>query len=220
MKQNLSFRKNNRRKKKKKPQTKGKSRLKFSNRRKKKLKFEKKNFRFTKGGLILAGEILCVCLVAVLLVAFFGHRVSNAGDAMSPTLENGEIVLVDRLIVDMKTPARGTVVAFRPNGNREVHLYIRRIVALPGETVQIKDGAVYINGKEQKKHIYASDIKDAGLASDKIKLGDDEYFVLGDNIEASEDSRSKTIGVVKGDEIYGKVWFNVSSGEHFGFVKR
>ena len=137
MGQNLSFRKNNRRKKKKKPQMKKKNHLKFTN-RSKKLKFEKKNYHITKNSLILAGEILCVCLVAVLLIAFFGHRVSNAGDAMSPTIENGEIVLVDRLIVDMKTPSRGTVVAFRPDGNREVHLLIRRIVGLPGETIQIK----------------------------------------------------------------------------------
>ena len=144
MGQNLSFRKNNRRKKKKKPQMKKKSHLKFTN-RSKKLKFEKKDYHITKSSLILAGEILCVCLVAVLLIAFFGHRVSNAGDAMSPTIENGEVVLVDRLIVDMKAPSRGTVVAFRPNGNREVHLSIRRIVGLPGETVQIKDGTFYIN---------------------------------------------------------------------------
>ena len=192
MGQNLSFRKNNRRKKKKKPQMKKKNHLKFTN-RSKKLKFEKKNYHITKNSLILAGEILCVCLVAVLLIAFFGHRVSNAGDAMSPTIENGEVVLVDRLIVDMKTPSRGTVVAFRPDGNREVHLLIRRIVGLPGETIQIKDGTVYINGKEQKKHIHE---------------------------ESGEDSRSETVGVVKADEIYGKVWFNVSSGEHFGFVKR
>lgn len=219
MGQNLSFRKNNRRKKKKKPQAVKKSRLKFANRRKK-LKFEKKSIRITKGGLFLAGEIFCVCLVAVLLVAFFGHRVSNAGDAMSPNIENGEVVLVDRLVVDMKAPARGTVVAFRPNGNREVHLSIRRIVGLPGETVQIKDGSVYINGKEQKKHIYASDIQDAGIAAEEIKLGKDEFFVLGDNTQAGEDSRSKNIGVVKRDEIYGKVWFNISSGDHFGFVKR
>ena len=131
MGQNLSFRKNNRRKKKKKPQMKKKNHLKFTN-RSKKLKFEKKNYHITKNSLILAGEILCVCLVAVLLIAFFGHRVSNAGDAMSPAIENGEVVLVDRLIVDMKTPSRGTVVAFRPDGNREVHLSIRRIVGLPG----------------------------------------------------------------------------------------
>ena len=190
MGQNLSFRKNNRRKKKKKPQMKKKNHLKFTN-RSKKLKFEKKNYHITKNSLILAGEIL-----------------------------NGEVVLVDRLIVDMKTPSRGTVVAFRPDGNREVHLLIRRIVGLPGETIQIKDGTVYINGKEQKKHIHVSEIKDAGIASDQIKLGKDEYFVLGDNEESGEDSRSETVGVVKADEIYGKVWFNVSSGEHFGFVKR
>ena len=219
VKELVKFRKNNRRKKKKKPQMKKKNHLKFTN-RSKKLKFEKKNYHITKNSLILAGEILCVCLVAVLLIAFFGHRVSNAGDAMSPTIENGEVVLVDRLIVDMKTPSRGTVVAFRPDGNREVHLLIRRIVGLPGETIQIKDGTVYINGKEQKKHIHVSEIKDAGIASDEIKLGKDEYFVLGDNEESGEDSRSETVGVIKADEIYGKVWFNVSSGEHFGFVKR
>ena len=218
MGQNLSFRKNNRRKKKKKPQMKKKNHLKFTN-RSKKLKFEKKNYHITKNSLILAGEILCVCLVAVLLIAFFGHRVSNAGDAMSPTIENGEVVLVDRLIVDMKTPSRGTVVAFRPDGNREVHLLIRRIVGLPGETIQIKDGMIYIDGEIylEKKDYPA--MTDAELAEEPITLGTNQYFVLGDNRNNSEDSRYADVGVVSGKNIEGKVWFVLSPSDHMGLVK-
>ena len=218
MGQNLSFRKNNRRKKKKKPQMKKKNHLKFTN-RSKKLKFEKKNYHITKNSLILAGEILCVCLVAVLLIAFFGHRVSNAGDAMSPAIENGEVVLVDRLIVDMKTPSRGTVVAFRPDGNREVHLLIRRIVGLPGETIQIKDGMIYIDGEIylEKKDYPA--MTDAGLAEEPITLGTNQYFVLGDNRNNSEDSRYADVGVVRGKNIEGKVWFVLSPSDHMGLVK-
>ena len=218
MGQNLSFRKNNRRKKKKKPQMKKKNHLKFTN-RSKKLKFEKKNYHITKNSLILAGAILCVCLVAVLLIAFFGHRVSNAGDAMSPTIENGEVVLVDRLIVDMKTPSRGTVVAFRPDGNREVHLLIRRIVGLPGETIQIKDGMIYIDGEIylEKKDYPA--MTDAGLAEEPITLGTNQYFVLGDNRNNSEDSRYADVGVVSGKNIEGKVWFVLSPSDHMGLVK-
>ena len=139
---------------------------------------------------------------------------------MTPSIRNGEVVLVDRLVIDMKELSRGQIVAFRPNGNQEVLFYIRRVAGLPGETVQIKEGKLYIDGEELKSYEYVSEIRDAGIAAEPVKLGADEYFLLGDNPQGGEDSRSSDIGIVKKDDLYGKVWFNTTSGDHFGIVKK
>ena len=92
-------------------------------------------------------EIAIVCLFAFVLVWYFGQRVSMIGDSMNPVLENGDITLTNRIIYNASRPGRGDVIAFHPNGNEDSYCYIRRIVGLPGETVELKEGKVYINGK-------------------------------------------------------------------------
>lgn len=164
-------------------------------------------------------QIVCVCLAAFMLVSFFGQRVSNAGDSMRPTLQNGEIVLMNRLIYNASKPKRGDVIAFKPNGNENAHYSIKRVVGLPGETVQIKDGTIYVNGEEHVKDIYTFEIESPGIAEDPVKLGEGEYFVMGDNHTSSDDSRMADVGNVKREDIYGKVWFVASFGNNFGFVK-
>lgn len=164
-------------------------------------------------------EIIVVCILAWMLVSFFGQRVSNAGDSMSPVLKNGDVVLINRIVYDARKPKRGEIIAFRPNGNENAHYCIKRVVGLPGETVQIKDGKVYIDGKVQKKDVYTSDLDFAGIAEKKLTLGETEYFVLGDNSAGSDDSRLADIGNVKREDIGGKVWFVTNIGKNFGFVK-
>ena len=164
-------------------------------------------------------EIIVVCILAWMLVSFFGQRVSNAGDSMSPVLKNGDVVLINRIVYDARKPRRGEIIAFRPNGNENAHYCIKRVVGLPGETVQIKDGKIYIDGKVQKKNVYTSDLDFAGIAEKKLTLGDTEYFVLGDNSAGSDDSRLADIGNVKREDIGGKVWFVTNIGKNFGFVK-
>ena len=164
-------------------------------------------------------EIIVVCILAWMLVSFFGQRVSNAGDSMSPVLRNGDVVLINRIVYDARKPKRGEIIAFRPNGNENAHYCIKRVVGLPGETVQIKDGKVYIDGKVQKKNIYTSDLDFAGIAEKKLTLGETEYFVLGDNSAGSDDRRLADIGNVKREDIGGKVWFVTNIGKNFGFVK-
>ena len=204
---------------KKRKVKKKKNHLKFED-NKKKLKFEKKkNPRLIRQIIIWAAEIAGACAVAVLLVAFFGHRISNSGDAMTPSIRNGEVVLVDRLVIDMKELSRGQIVAFRPNGNKEVHFYIRRVAGLPGETVQIKEGKLYIDGEELKSYEYVSEIRDAGIAAEPVKLGADEYFVLGDNRNDSMDSRMAEVGPIVGERIIGRAWLRIYPFDQIGFLK-
>ena len=161
-------------------------------------------------------EILIVCMLAVFLVAAFGQRVSTAGDSMAPALRNGDVLLINRAVYRIKSPARGDIVAFRQEKNG--HFSVKRIVGLPGETVQISEGKVLIDGQEMTEDIYVSGIEYAGEAEQPVELGADEYFVIGDNHTASDDSRLPGIGAVNRDEIYGEAWFIVSPGENFGFI--
>lgn len=188
-----------------------------------KLRFQKEVSEEARGKRVLVGgwllQIIVLCVIAFTLVWFFGQRVSNAGDSMNPVLKNGDIVLVDRLVYNASKAKRGDIIAFKPNGNENTHYSIKRIAALPGETIQIKEGSIYINGKLTTQHIYADDIKEPGIAAQPLVLGADEVFVIGDNHEGSDDSRMADIGNVKRSEIYGKVWFVASFGTDFGFVK-
>lgn len=164
-------------------------------------------------------EIVVVCLLAVILVVSFGQRVSIAGDSMSPALKNGDVLLVNRLVYNARKPERGDIIAFRPNGNENAHYLVKRVVGLPGETVQIQDGQVYIDGNVLVKNIYCYDITIPGVAAEPVELGENEYFVLGDNHESSDDSRMADVGNVKREDIYGKVWFVANLGSDFGLVK-
>ena len=160
--------------------------------------------------------------VALLVVMAFGTKTKVIGDSMEPTLYHGQSVLINRIAYKLSSPKKDDIIAFLPNGNANSHNYIKRVVAVPGDTVQIKNGILYINGTEQntENSIYDK-MEDAGIASNAIKLGDDEYFVLGDNRNSSEDSRSANIGAVKLSAIIGKVWYSYGGDEgSSGFVKK
>ena len=163
-------------------------------------------------------QIAIVCFIAFVIVWYFGKRVSVIGDSMNPELGNGDVTLVNKVVYNMSTPKRGDVIAFKPNGNESSHYYIKRIVGLPGETIEIQDGKILVNGKEIKERYKTTEIDDVGVLSEPMKLGNNEYFVLGDDRQNSEDSRSVDIGNVKRTDIVGKVWF-VIAGENFGFVR-
>lgn len=137
---------------------------------------------------------------------------------MNPVLENDDVVLINRIVYNATSPKRGDIIAFKPKGNENAHYYIKRIVGLPGETVEIIENSIYINGKKIEEDYKTTDIDDVGIASEEITLGGDEYFVLGDNRENSEDSRNADVGNVKRDYIYGEVWFTVSPRKNIGFV--
>ena len=158
-------------------------------------------------------SVAVVVIVAVALVAFFGLKTTNQGQSMSPTLDAGDEVLIDRLIYVVSDPKPNDLIVFLPNGNEKSHYYIKRVIAVPGDTVQIINGKVYVNGDEFEEEIDSSPIENAELAEEKITLEPGEYFVLGDNRNNSEDSRHANIGNIKSEYIIGKAWFCTSKGK-------
>ena len=190
--------------------------------RKKGLTFYEKEKKINKSTIHEILSTLFYCGVAVFLafglVFSVGMKISMVGVSMEPALYNGQEVLINRFIYKITSPKRGDVIAFLPNGNQNSHYYLKRIVGLPGESIQIIDGYVYINGERLPEDEYDK-MADYGIAGNEIQLGSDEYFVLGDNRNMSEDSRSGNIGAVKKDTIAGKVWFHLSCDEEgTGFV--
>ncbi len=185
--------------------------------KKKGLTFYEKKKKINKSTIREIFSVLFYCFAAVLLafvlVFSVGMKVSVIGLSMEPALYNGQEVLINRFVYRVSAPQRGDIVAFLPNGNENVHYYLKRVVGLPGETVQIKEGYVYIDGILLAEDENYDKMADAGIAEAEIKLGNDEYFVLGDNRNNSEDSRSGNIGPVKKDTIAGKVWFSLACEE-------
>lgn len=197
----------------------GRSGLKFEQERKRRRRtgtYGGPGVSYPAAALRWAAEIILVCAAAFFLVLSFGCRVSNAGDSMNPVLDNGEVVLVNRLSFRIFSPSRGDIVAYNRDGGDQYA--IKRIAGLPGETVQIVDGSIYIDGEKMTDGIFAENIEYAGIAAAPVELGEGEYFVIGDNSEASDDSRSPDAGPVHKSDIYGKVWFVADFGEHFGFI--
>lgn len=133
---------------------------------------------------------------------------------MEPTLKSGDKVLINRLVYEIKSPSYGDLIVFKPNGNQNAHYHIKRVVGKPGDTVTIQSGRVFVNGELLNETVQTESMEDAGLAEDGVKLGADEYFVLGDNRNNSEDSRSAGIGLVKTSAVIGKAWLALPSATH------
>ncbi len=169
-------------------------------------------------------DIIFVVLLAYFIISYTFVRYSVVGHSMeSATKEggllNGDIVMVNKVEYSLSKPDRYDIIVIEAQDDSNLEYHVKRIIGLPGETVQIKNGYIYINDVELKDDITDVEIYNTGLAENKITLGKDEYFVLGDNRNNSNDSRSESFGNVKFDEIIGSVWFRISPLEKFGFVK-
>ncbi len=148
--------------------------------------------------------------LGIAVIYAFGIRTSVVGESMEPTLSNGQEVLINKIAYQFTAPKQGDVIVFRPNGNENAHLSVKRVVATPGDRIQIVQGKVVINGSIYTKD-KAEDTRDPGLAANEIVLGADEYFVLGDNRRNSEDSRSANIGNISRGMIEGKAWYHLKT---------
>ena len=158
-----------------------------------------------------------VACITFLIIHFVGQRTVVNGVSMQPTLSDGDNLIVDKLSYRFHDPDRFDIIVFPQEDGR---YFIKRIIGLPGESVRIdEDGFIYINGEKLQESYGKEVMRDPGLAKDGIQLGADEYFVLGDNRNNSEDSRYADIGMVKKRYIAGKIWFTCAPFEKLGFTK-
>ena len=162
--------------------------------------------------------LLAVVALTFLFVQFVGQRTHVDGDSMNVTLEDGDNLIVDKLSYRFTDPERFDIIVF-PYKYQEKTYYIKRIIGMPGETVQIIDGMVYIDG-EMLDETYGKEVMQySGVASDPITLGEDEYFVLGDNRNNSSDSRDPSVGNIQKDQIIGKAFIRIWPLNKFGILK-
>ncbi|MCI8661754.1 MAG: signal peptidase I [Hungatella sp.] len=161
-------------------------------------------------------DIAVVISLAWFVVYGYGTQVRMAGQSMTPQLLGEDVVLMDRLTYDFTDPARFDIVVFE----REDHKFnVKRVIGLPGEVVQIIDNLVYINDEPLEAENGLNQVVLAGIAENPVTLGEDEYFLLGDNRDGSEDSRFVNIGNVKREQIRGKVWLRLLPLIDIGLVE-
>lgn len=167
------------------------------------------------GMLIYVGIVLAITF---LIITFVGQRTHVSGESMENTLDDGDQLIVDKLTYRFHDPERFDIIVF-PFRYKDNTYYIKRIIGLPGETVQIADGEIYINGEVLEESYGREVMQDAGLAAEPITLGDDEYFVLGDNRNYSSDSRDPSVALIHRKEIIGRAWLRIWPLDSFGILK-
>jgi signal peptidase I len=163
---------------------------------------------------------LAFIFVAVyLIITFVGQRTAVNGDSMEPTLSNGDNLIMDKLTYHFRDPERFEVVIFPCPTSPEVY-YIKRVIGLPGETIQIKDGCVYIDGELLEEDVYGiAQMAEAGIATEAITIGEGQYFVLGDNRPISRDSRYEDVGLIEREAIEGRAFFRIYPFDQMGKVQ-
>lgn len=156
--------------------------------------------------------------ITFFIITFIGQRTYVSGSSMESTLSHGDNLIVDKITYRFADPKRYDIIVF-PFRYEENTYYIKRIIGLPGETIQIQDGSIYIDGEILKESYGREVMKSAGLAAEPIELGEDEYFVLGDNRNDSTDSREPNVGVIHRDEIIGRAWVRIWPLDKIGVLK-
>ncbi len=159
--------------------------------------------------------VLCVTIVPRYVV----QRTKVSGKSMKNTLKNAESLLVEKVTYHFKDPDRFDIITFYPNGRDEADYYIKRVIGLPGETIQITGDVIYIDGKVLKENYGRQPMRTGGIAEEPITLGEGEFFVLGDNRNASTDSRDEDVGVVKKENIDGHAILRIYPLSEFGTIQ-
>lgn len=168
-------------------------------------------------------EIISYLVILFLCVTIIpNYVIQNTivdGPSMENTLQDSDHLLVEKISYHFDHLNRFDIIAFYPFGRDAGEYYIKRIIAMPGETIQIKGSDIYINNEILEEEYGKDPITYAGIAAEPITLGEDEYFVLGDNRSVSYDSRSEEIGVVNKDQIGGKAIFRIWPLDEFGTLR-
>lgn len=171
------------------------------------------------GFLEYALYLFIIIFVLFLAPKYIVEKVLVDGTSMENSLHSGEKLLIEKVSRYFDGPERFDIVVFTKNHGTYTKTYIKRIIGLPGETVQIIDNVIYINGEELKENFGKDPMDTAGIADEPILLGEDEYFVLGDNRLVSVDSRDKSVGAVKKEELDGVVFLRIAPFSAFGGVE-
>lgn len=156
-------------------------------------------------------ETVLLAAIIWLAVNFATARYVVDGQSMEPNLHTGQFLIVSRLSYKFDTPQRGDIIVFNFPGN-PLDDYVKRIIGLPGETVTIENGSIFINGELLDEPYISEQMILPYQAEWTVPAG--EYFVLGDNRPHSSDSRNW--GFLNTDAIIGKAWFSYWPPEHWG----
>lgn len=161
--------------------------------------------------------ILIIVGMTYFIVTYVGQRTKVSGDSMEVSLQDGDNLIVDKISYNFREPERFEIIVF-PYKYAEKTYYIKRIIGMPGETIQIVDGYVYVNNERLDENYGLERMEVAGIAEDPIELGADEYFVLGDNRNNSSDSRDSSVGVLKREDLIGRAWVRIWPLNKFGVI--
>lgn len=162
-------------------------------------------------------EIAAVVGLAYFISHYALEKTVMPGQSMESTLKDQDKIIINKFAYAFHKPKRYDVIVFKQSNKEHSYLNIKRVIGLPGETVQIKNGEVYINGKQLKEQVITESMENAGLAEEEMKLDENEYFVLGDNRNNSEDSRFANIGNILSGDILGKAWIRENG---FAFINK
>ena len=168
----------------------------------------------------LAGWLLYIVLIIALtwtVVTFVGQRTEVSGSSMETTLSDKDQLIVDKMTYRFRDPKRYDIVVF-PYQYQDNTYYIKRIIGLPGGTVQILSGMVYIDGMRLDEHYGNEIMENPGIAEEPLTLGEDEYFVLGDNRNNSSDSRASDVGLIHRKDLIGRAWIRVWPLSQIGVI--
>ncbi|NLL00787.1 MAG: signal peptidase I [Clostridiales bacterium] len=166
---------------------------------------------------IWAAQIAAVVFLAYFIVYYCIEKTNVVGVSMENTLSANDPIIINKFTYRVSDPKRFDVIVFKQSGKEHSFYNIKRIIGLPGETILIKDGNIYIDNVIIEDKVLVDDMINYGLASEEITLEDNEYFVLGDNRNNSEDSRFASIGNITRDEIIGKAALRMSP---FNFISK
>lgn len=155
-------------------------------------------------------EIAIVVFAAYAITHYGLEKMSVSGDYMNPTLKDGDEVLVNKMSYIISSIKRNDVVVIKQEGSGHSYYSVARVMGLPGETVKIEDGYLYINGKQLEEKYNFPVMENGGLALEDIILDEDEYFVLCDNRNEGEDSRNANTGNILKKNIAGKAWLRTN----------
>ncbi|MDE5699166.1 MAG: signal peptidase I [Lachnospiraceae bacterium] len=163
--------------------------------------------------------LLLVFCAAYLIVTYVGQRTQVSGSSMETTLSDGDHLIVDKISYRFENPERFDIIVFPFQYDTDTY-YIKRIIGMPGETVQIDEsGNIYIDGEVLEESYGREVIQSPGRASDPILLGEDEYFVMGDNRNNSSDSRDPSVGNIHRRDIIGRAFIRIWPTSKFGILK-